>query len=369
MEGGKAVEFGVYLSLENPKDWSVALPEAIREWLYQVELAEDLGYDSVWLTEGHFDPDWFPATFVLCGAISARTTTIRLGQSVTILPLFHPVQVAEDTAVVDVLSDGRFSVGVGVGFANEEFATFGIPRAERGARMEEALDILKGCLTQPAFGYTGRYYEFESIKLWPRPVQQPHPPIWAAAMMPKTARRAARHGCHLDGSGDAELNRVYDEALVENGFDPGNFGRATFRIVHIAESREKAWAECAAHVRHKMTGYAAKYSQLSDYKTGVFKGREGGAYGLETIPPVSELTQLAIEGRVSFFGAPFLVGTVEDVIGGMVQAQQDGVTLMRLWMQFGGLDPRKSRNTMRTFAREILPLFGRNQKRRGTFDF
>lgn len=360
------MEFGVYLSLENPKDWSVASPEVVREWLYQVELAEDLGFDSVWLTEGHFDPDWFPASFVLCGAIAARTTMIQLGQSVTILPLFHPVQVAEDAAVVDVLSDGRFSLGVGVGFANEEFATFQVPRPERGARMEEALEILKGCLTQPSFGYTGEYYQFEPVGVWPRPVQRPHPPIWAAAMVPKTARRAARHGCHLDGSGDAELNRIYDDALVEYGFDPKKFGRATFRIVHIAESRERAWAECAAHVRHKMTGYAAKYSQLSDYKTGVFKGKEGGAYGLETIPPVSELAQLAVEGKVNFFGAPFLVGTVDDVMRGMVQAQQDGVTLMRLWMQFGGLDSRKPRNTMRTFAREILPLFRHDQEPRAS---
>ena len=359
------MQFGVYLSLENPREWSVALREVVREWLYQVELAEDLGFDSVWVTEGHFDSDWFPSTFVLCGAIAARTTTIHLGQSVTILPLFHPVQVAEDSAVVDVLSDGRFSLGVGVGFANEEFATFQIPRSQRGARMEEALEILKGCLTHPTFGYSGEYYQFEPVNLWPRPVQRPHPPIWAAAMIPKTARRAARHGCHLDGSGDAELNRIYDDALVSNGFDPSDFGRATFRIVHIAESREQAWAECAAHVRHKMAGYAAKYSQLSDYKTGVFKGKEGGAYGLEHIPSVGELVELAVDGKVNFFGAPFLVGTIDDVIGGMIQAQQDGVTLMRLWMQFGGLDPRKSRNTMRTFAREILPLFKLDQELRG----
>ena len=180
------MEFGVYLSLENPKEWAVSLPEVTREWLYQIELAEDLGYDSVWVTEGHFDPDWFPSTFVLCGAIAARTTTIQLGQSVTILPLFHPVQVAEDAAVVDVLSDGRFSLGVGVGFANEEFATFQIPRLERGPRMEEGLEILKGCLTHPTFGYTGKYYQFEPINFWLRPVQRPHPPIWAAAMVPKT---------------------------------------------------------------------------------------------------------------------------------------------------------------------------------------
>jgi alkanesulfonate monooxygenase SsuD/methylene tetrahydromethanopterin reductase-like flavin-dependent oxidoreductase (luciferase family) len=351
------VEFGIYLNLENPTEWEVPLAEVCRESLYQAELAEDLGYDSVWVTEGHFDPDWFPSTFVLCGAIAARTTTIRLGQSVTILPLFHPVQVAENAAVVDVLSGGRFSLGVGVGFANEEFETFQIPRLERGPRMEEGLEILRGCLTHATFGYSGKYYQFDPIGVWPRPVQQPHPPIWAAAMIPKTARRAARHGCHLDGSGEPELIRIYDETLVANGYDPKDFGRATFRLVHIAASKEQAWTECAAHVRHKMAGYAAKYSQLSDYKTGIFKGKEGGAYGLDTIPSTTELIELALDGKVNFFGAPFLIGTVDDVIRGMQEAEQDGVTLMRLWMQFGGLDPRKTRDTMRTFCRDILPLF------------
>lgn len=349
--------FGIYLNFENPKQWEVPLTEVCRESLYQAQLAEDLGYDSVWVTEGHFDPDWFPSTFVLCGAIAARTTTIQLGQSVTILPLFHPVQVAENAAVVDVLSGGRFSLGVGVGYANEQFATFQIPRLERGPRMEEGLEILKGCLTHPRFGYSGQYYQFETIDFWPRPVQRPHPPIWAAAMVPKTVRRAARHGCHLDGSGDPELNRIYDEALVQNGYDPKDFGRATFRLVHISDSKEKAWAECAAHVRHKMAGYAATYSTLSDYKTGIFKGKEGGAFGLDTIPSVTELVELALEDKVHFFGAPFLIGTVDDVIRGMEEAEQDGITLMRAWMQFGGIDPRKARDTMHRFAREVLPLF------------
>ena len=355
------MEFGIYLSFENPKEWELPLTEVCRESLYQVQLAEELGYDSVWLTEGHFDPDWFPSTFVLCGAIAERTTTIRFGQSVTILPLFNPVQVAENAAVVDVLSGGRFSLGVGGGFAHEEFATFQIPRLERGARMEEGLEILKGCLTHPTFGYSGKYYQFEPIDFWPRPVQRPHPPIWAAAMVPKTARRAARHGCHLDGSGDPELMRIYDETLVQNGYDPKDFGKATFRMVHIADSREKAWAECAPHVRHKMAGYSEKYKILPDYETGIFKGREGGAFGLDTIPSATELAELALAGKVHFFGAPFLIGTVDDVIREMEEAEQNGVTLMRLWMKFGGIDPKKTRNSMRTFAREILPLF-RNRR-------
>ena len=78
---------------------------------------------------------------------------------------------------------------------------------------------------------------------------------------------------------------------------------------------------------------------------------------MDTIPSVSELSELALCGKVHFFGAPFLVGTVDDVIGAMQEAEQNGVTLMRLWMQFGGLDPRKTRDCMRKFAREVLPLF------------
>ena len=354
------MEFGILLNLENPNEWEVPMTEVWRESIYQVELAEDLGYDSLWITEHHFDSDWFPSSFVVCGAVAARTTAIRLGQSVTILPLYHPVQVAENAAVVDVLSGGRFSLGVGVGYVPEEFDTFQIPRRERGARMDEGLEVLKGCLSQPAFGFQGRFYQFDPVELWPHPVQRPHPPIWVAAVVAKAAERAGRHGCHLDGTGDPGLMRIYDAALVENGYEPKRFGRATFRIVHIAESREKAWASCAAHVRHKMAGYAARYQKLPDYKTGVFQGRKGGAYGLDAIPTATELTELALENKVSFFGAPFLVGTVDDVIKGIEKAEQDGVTHMRLWMQISGIDPRKTRKSMRTFAREVLPVFRRD---------
>ena len=351
------MEFGIYLSFENPPEWEGSLAKICQESLDQVQLAEALGYDSAWVTEGHFDPDWFPASFVLCAAMAARTTTIRIGQSVTLLPFYHPVQVAENAAAIDVLSGGRFNLGVGVGFANDEFDTFQIPRLERGPRMEEGLEILKGCLTQSRFGYSGKFYQFEPINFWPPPVQRPHPPIWAAAMVPKTARRAARFGCHLDGSGEPHLMRIYDEALVENGYDPRDFGRATFRIVHIADSKEQAWAECADHVRHKMAGYAERYSKLSDYKTGIFKGKKGGAFGLDTIPSATELVEFALADKVHFFGAPFLVGTVDDVIEGMKQAEQDGVTLMRLWMRFGGLPSSLARRSMHRFAEEVMPLF------------
>ena len=151
--------------------------------------------------------------------------------------------------------------------------------------------------------------------------------------------------------------RIYEEALVEHGYDPKDFGRGTYRIVHISDSKEQAWAECAPHVRHKMAGYAAKYSKLSDYETGIFKGVEGGAFGLESIPSTTELIELALEGKVHFFGAPFLVGTVDDVARGMEEAQAAGVTMMRLWMRFGGIGASKARRSMRTFAREILPSF------------
>ena len=353
------MDFGVYFALENPEQWQVPTTEVWQDVMSQMQLAEDLGYDSIWIAEHHFDRDWFPSSSTLCGAIAAVTHRVKFGQSVTILPLYHPVQVAENAAVADILSNGRFQLGVGVGYVPEEFATFGIPRGERGSRMEEGLEIIKGCFLNESFSYNGRHYKIDKVKLWPRPVQKPHPPIWMATVSPKSAERAARQECNYNGPANPEMISVYDEALRRYGRDPKDFARAAFLVTYIAETREKAWEDCAPHVLQKMAGYAARYRTLPDYRSGAFQGMEGGGFGLETLPFANELSELAMAGKVHFLWSPFLVGTVGDVIQGLEAVGKMGINLVHLWMQIGGIDPRKTRNSMRIFAKEVMPHFSK----------
>jgi alkanesulfonate monooxygenase SsuD/methylene tetrahydromethanopterin reductase-like flavin-dependent oxidoreductase (luciferase family) len=135
-DGGHAMKFGVMYDFRNPKQWRRPFTELYSAMLDQIAMLDDLGYDNVWLTEHHFVDDGYnPAVLPTAAAIAARTRKIRIGTFVLLLPFHDPVRVAEDSTCVDILSNGRFDLGVGQGYRAEEFAAFKLPRPERSARL------------------------------------------------------------------------------------------------------------------------------------------------------------------------------------------------------------------------------------------
>src|SRR5207245_2858906 len=143
----------------------------------------------------------------------ARTTTMRIGTAVLLLPLHHPVRVAEDAATVDVISNGRFQLGVGVGYKVEEFDSFAIAKTERGRRTNEGLEIIRRLWAGETLTFTGRYYEVHQARLAPEPVQQPRPPLWVGGFTPAAIRRAATYGDGFLGIGP--LKDLYDRYVAE----------------------------------------------------------------------------------------------------------------------------------------------------------
>src|SRR5215469_15204754 len=131
------MKFGWILSFENPKPWQVPATRLCESMIRQAVLAEELGYDMVWTVEHHGTDEYFPSHFPLLAAIAVKTRRIRLGTAIVILPLYHPLQVAEEAATLDVLSGGRFELGVGQGYVPEEFAAYNVSRKVRGSRLEE----------------------------------------------------------------------------------------------------------------------------------------------------------------------------------------------------------------------------------------
>jgi len=126
------VNFGVWYDFRNPKQWYVAWPELYRGLIDQAVLAEQLGFESVWLSEHHFTDDgYLPAISTMLGVLASRTSTVRLGTAVVLAPLHHPLRLAEDMAVVDQLSAGRLEVGLAPGYRQEEFSVLGIDRRQR----------------------------------------------------------------------------------------------------------------------------------------------------------------------------------------------------------------------------------------------
>jgi len=333
---------GLMFSFRNPPKWKKPWADVYDTQLGQMRLAEDLGYDTVWLTEHHFAEDGYsPSLLTLAGAVAATTRRVRIGTFLLLLPLHNAVRVAEDAATVDVISRGRFDLGIGKGYARHEFLGYGIPRKERPSRFEEGIDVIRGIWTEEPFSFKGKHYDLKDIRLTPKPVQQPHPPLWIGALNEKAVDRAARLGCHYLGIGDTT---AYEAALRRHGRDPKDFNVAQLVWVHIAPSRDQAWDEAQAHVHWMLTVY------------GKWLGDAGDTQGPPTIfspPPAAELRRT----KEPLLFSPF-IGTVGEVKQGLDEfLAKTRTTHLVLGMHLPGLDPKLTQRSMETFAKELLPHF------------
>lgn len=241
------------------------------------ELAEELGFDTVMVGHHHFLEGQISDPFTLLAAIAARTERLRVATAIFLLPLHHPLQVAERVATLDQLSGGRVSLGVGSGWNPAEYQAFGSSLRERGARMDESLTLLRRLWTERDVEGTGRFWRFAPLTVHPRPVQAPFPPLWVAGNAPAALDRAARLGTHWlcdpvqtedevacrraayeaacarHGTTPAWLLRRYvwigrDRAALERDFLPGFVGRqlAYWRESTEAEAERRLFARIDA---------------------------------------------------------------------------------------------------------------------------
>ena len=162
-----------------------------REALEEVVRAEDLGFDSVWMEEHHSVTNhYWPSPLPVLAGFATRTSRLVLGTDIIVAAFHHPVRLAEDVAMLDVISNGRLVLGIAIGYKPDEFALYGVELEKRGARFEEQLAIMKGLWTQERVQFNGTYYTLEG-RLEPKPVQKPHPPLWIGGWGDITLRRAA----------------------------------------------------------------------------------------------------------------------------------------------------------------------------------
>jgi probable F420-dependent oxidoreductase len=171
------------------------LPRMVDEMIAEAQAAERCGFDSFFLTEHHQDPSgYFPSPLPLAAAIAARTSTIRIGTGIAILPLYHPTRLAEDCAVIDIISRGRLILGVGQGYQEGDFAAYGLKVSDRVSLFEEGIEILRRAWTEEKVYFTGKRHRLQNVMVTPKPVQKPHPPIWVAALGDEPMKRAGRLG-------------------------------------------------------------------------------------------------------------------------------------------------------------------------------
>jgi len=227
-----AIKFGYLLSVRNPPGSSLDFNTLYSEMFRQAEFADQAGFDSLWLTEHHFTDDGYLAAIMpVLAAIAARTTRVSIGTYVLLAPFYHPLRLAEDTATIDVMSNGRLRLGIGLGYRGEEFDGFQISRKQRLGRTLETIEILKRAWTGECFSFAGKYFQFHDVRVLPRPVSKPHPELLWGGMAPAAIKRGAEldlsFACNL---GHREVT-LYRKTWQQLGKAPGAYGIVTSGIV------------------------------------------------------------------------------------------------------------------------------------------
>ncbi|MGB8501749.1 LLM class flavin-dependent oxidoreductase [Mycobacterium sp.] len=340
------LRFGLLWPFRNPKWARVPWHELYQSHLDLIVDSEQMGFDEAWLTEHHFiDDGYSPSLLPIGAAIAARTRRIRIGTFLLLLPLHNPVRVAEDSATLDLISGGRFDLGVGLGYRPGEFDDQGIPAGERAGRMQENLTIVRRLLSGETVTIDGKYTTLRDIRISPPALQRPHPPMWVGGTAPKAIERAAKMGLHFLSGGPGSA-RVYDDVLRANGHDPRDFDIAATVPVYVAPTREQAWQIAARPLRYMVT----KYMQWTAEADGTSAAQQPA-----DLPSVDEIVG---KQSMDFFGDDVLVGTPQDVIGQVEDYRsRSRLTHLVCGMALPGMPPDQIRSGMELFAREVIPAF------------
>jgi len=326
-------EFELRYDLRNPDRWALSWPEHYSQFLEQVAFADAVGFDVVDLNEHHFSPDgYLPTPLVMAAAIAARTTRIRIRLGVILLPLKHPVALAEELSVLDNLSGGRIEAILGAGYRPAEYAGFGVDLSERGNRMDEAVAILRGCWENEGFSFSGRFWTGDGVTVSPKPFQRPHPPILLGGNSPAAARRAARlaDGYVPTSTTSMELWRTEMAALghelpaAERLSMRQPIGARTF--VHVASDPSAEWAVVGEHALYSANAYAEWTGET----------------------PFDDADALLRSGEYAVITPAEALAQARAAVNAGVRAK------LRLQPKIGGLEERIGRRSMQLVVDEVM---------------
>ena len=266
------------------------LEDVFRRALERIEIMDRGGFDAVWLAEHHF------TTFSVCPSVhmlgtlaAARTKRLRIGTAVSLAALYHPLRLAEEVALLDMLSGGRVNWGAGRGFAPSEFNAFGVPPAESAERFREAVDIVLQAWTQERLSFSGTHYRFEGIEVLPKPLQRPHPPVWMAATSEAAIDWAAGRGFSIlmdPHASMAELGakrRRYAERLALAGHSDAGRDIPMARLLALAPTTAEAEAVARRGAQWLVDAYAGPQHQKSLQATRTYGGKDPVQYYVEDV--------------------------------------------------------------------------------------
>ena len=326
----------------------------IKNIVEQVVYADQIGIDYVWMVEHHFvrHGGLSSSNFAFLSYLAARTKRIRLGTGATVLPLNDPIRVAESAATVDHLSDGRFDLGVGRGFLQDEFEAFGVPMRDSRERVEEGVDIIKAAWTQPTLNIKPKHRPpIEDLSIIPHPAPKPHPPIWVACFLsPESFEWTAKEGhnllyvaYHVDPEVARERIGWYREALKKNGRLVEDYEVCTCYHAHFLPTDDLT----------KLKSIVEK--PMEEYS---FAGKEAAAKAPD---PVAYKGYTAREdyhkqaGFDLYFPNRVLMGGPQRVLDRIKVMRDMGITQIGLIVEFGSLQQPEIMRSMEVFAKEVLP--------------
>jgi natural product biosynthesis luciferase-like monooxygenase protein len=325
----------------------------MRRWLDLLAESEALGFDSLWANEHHFDPygGIIPSPPTILAALSQRTKRARLGTSIVVLPLHNPIEIAEQLAMVDLMSGGRVEFGIGRGFVEFDYDRLGISRDESQARMLEQLDVILKAWSGETFTHKGRFYNYDKIELWPRPEQRPHPPVWlSCSQTPSSFEWAGKNGHSILTVAYRSVetlvanNRIYRDAWAKAGHPAGKWRIATHYHCVLAENKREArdiardaWVRYTAATTHTLERLQADRDALTDpIRAAAAKD------AMDVDKMVEELRVIACTPDE----AVTLLERAQDAMG----FNQCDCTFF-----FGGITYEQARRSLKLFSTEVMP--------------
>jgi alkanesulfonate monooxygenase SsuD/methylene tetrahydromethanopterin reductase-like flavin-dependent oxidoreductase (luciferase family) len=333
------MKFGLSVPVQHRPDEPSAV--RIRELLEQVRLARDLGFHSISASQHYLaSPFQYLQPIPLLARIAAESGAMTLITNILLLPLYHPVDLAEQLATLDVICSGRLICGVGLGYRDLEYAVFGVERATRVSRFEEALTLMQRLWTEDEVSFAGRHFRLDHARMTLKPLQRPHPPIWIAASSDAGIRRAARLGDAWTIAGHATLAtltqqvQLYRDTLQALGKPfPAEFPLS--KELYIAPDRQTAVREAQPYLEAKYRAYAQ--------------------WGQDRELPPSETFSRPFEALAH---ERFILGNPADCIAQICAHQKQlGITHMKFRIHWPGMPHDLVMRTIRLLGEKVLPAF------------
>jgi alkanesulfonate monooxygenase SsuD/methylene tetrahydromethanopterin reductase-like flavin-dependent oxidoreductase (luciferase family) len=320
--------------------------------LEQFQLADELGFDWVSVAEHHYAPfSLTPNPMVMAGALTQRIRRAKIALLGANIPILEPIRVAEEFAMLDVMTGGRVVAGMLRGTPNE-YVTYGKNPAETRDRFEEALKLIVRAWIEPQpFGWQGRHYQYRAISIWPRPIQQPHPPIYMSASSPEAGEWAARNRISVGFAVTtvplaSKAARYYREQAHQAGWEPTP-DDVLYRVAaHVAPTDEEALEDVSAPGVSSMPRLSNTNRALAAAVAG------SGYHGRDAETQQSRLGSYSLKERIEL--GQILVGSPETVLG-QIRGVRDELGAGILEVHFQHLGREKTLRTIELFGTKVLP--------------